>query len=797
MDRLIYSFDDLTPDVRPLAGPKAAVLGLLHQKGCPVPDGFVVLPDAFSGERLSDDAWPAVTRAAQSLAGGHPSVAFAVRSSAAAEDSARASFAGEFESRLEVPAGDALRSAVEAVWGSRTSSRVQAYSQAHGLASGHCMAVIVQRMVGAELSGVLFTADPVAGSGAWLCGNFVTGLGERLVSGQADAHAFRIMRGSAEYAGPKSVARFARTLHDLALRVEAELGAPLDIEWATADGCVLLLQARPITTPLVCNPVTGERNDSLSGGCLWSSVNFGEAIPGVMTPLTASAIERGPVAELLSFDGRSAYGCIGGRPYLNISVLASLFRCLGRSRRQIAAMLDEMALTLPEDLEIPLLPLSAGAALDAVGRLLKAGWRQQRCLGRVARLLSESRDICADLRLAIDAAETQAELGRLWRDRVEPRLGEVWLAMLATASHHSRHAAAVRRELIALVGGEDADVLSASSGASAGGDLLASLGPAVGLARVRRGEMAPSDYLERYGHRGPDELELSAPRPAEGAGWLDRELARQAGDPDADDLLARQRQRCAAALTRLEQADRKRAPRIGRKLAELTRRAKTRESVRSEYVRMFGVWRAWALKVGAVTGAGDDVFFLTQDEVLRVLEGARDALAHVARRKATYERYRALPAYPPIIKGRFDPMAWAADAGRRSDRFDQEALPAPSPAGAIRGIPASAGRVEGVVRVLSSLDEADELKAGEILVTAKTNVGWTLLFPRAAAVVTDVGAPLSHAAIVARELGIPAVVGCGDATRRLRSGDRVRLDGSTGVVEIRESGDTIRISVGS
>ena len=105
----------------------------------------------------------------------------------------------------------------------------------------------------------------------------------------------------------------------------------------------------------------------------------------------------------------------------------------------------------------------------------------------------------------------------------------------------------------------------------------------------------------------------------------------------------------------------------------------------------------------------------------------------------------------------------------------------------ITGSPGSAGQVEGTVRVLANPEEGQHLKPGEILVTVQTDIAWTLLFPRAAAIVTDVGAPLSHAAIVARELGLPAVVGCGDATLRLKTGDRVRVDGGRGVVEILEA----------
>ncbi len=152
-------------------------------------------------------------------------------------------------------------------------------------------------------------------------------------------------------------------------------------------------------------------------------------------------------------------------------------------------------------------------------------------------------------------------------------------------------------------------------------------------------------------------------------------------------------------------------------------------------------------------------------------------------RRAAYQTYQALPPYPALIRGQFDPVRWAADPNRRTDYYDEQAVPA-RPEETVRGFPGAAGVVEGTARVLRTPEEAAGLGDGEILVTTVTNIGWTPIFPRAAAVVTDVGAPISHAAIVARELGIPAVVGCGNATMLLHSGDWVRVDGSNGTVEV-------------
>jgi phosphoenolpyruvate synthase/pyruvate phosphate dikinase len=149
-----------------------------------------------------------------------------------------------------------------------------------------------------------------------------------------------------------------------------------------------------------------------------------------------------------------------------------------------------------------------------------------------------------------------------------------------------------------------------------------------------------------------------------------------------------------------------------------------------------------------------------------------------------------LPPLPAWIKGRFDPFQWAADPHRRMDVFDDHeslSLATQDPDGIVKGHPGSAGRVEGVVRRINSPDEGELLGSGEILVTCTTNIGWTPLFPRAAAIVTDIGGSLSHAAIVAREIGIPAVVGCRTATMRLKTGDRVLVDGGRGTVEILET----------
>lgn len=338
-----------------------------------------------------------------------------------------------------------------------------------------------------------------------------------------------------------------------------------------------------------------------------------------------------------------------------------------------------------------------------------------------------------------------------------------------------------KRKLSDLVGEADANTLF--SGLSRQDDMLASLGPVVGISRVAQGKMSRAEYLEKYGHRGPQEAELSVPRPAEDPDWLDKQLAEYKKNPvDVDALLAKRRAEFEAAWQRLQARYPKQAPRLRRQIDQVGPAARMREAVRNEATRFLRVEREWALRAGELTGLGDDIFMLTIDEVLDLLSGNDAAIGYIPTRKEAYARYRALPPYPMIIRGRFDPFRWAADPQRRNDIYDAITAVPVFASNTIRGFAGAIGCVEGRVCVLGGPEQGDQLQPGEILVAVTTDIGWTPIFPRAAAVVTDVGAPLSHAAIVARELGIPAVVGCGSATTRLRTGQRIRVNGEAGEI---------------
>jgi phosphohistidine swiveling domain-containing protein len=531
------------------------------------------------------------------------------------------------------------------------------------------------------------------------------------------------------------------------------------------------------------DPATGAWNDSLTGDFMWSRNNFGEARPDVMSPFTYSISEK-VWSEISFLPGYHLSGNICGRYYANVSVSISMLMAMGKGIDAAVEQMRGLLGSVPEGLEIPTVPLPRSTMLLALPRMIKLGLRERGGAKKIPGFLATNAGRCQALRRRIQQTQAKADLIAFWHEEVMSWLVDgVWI--MGGSAQPLEASMKLRKELADLVGEADANALF--SNLSSEDEMLASLGPVVGVARVAQGKMSRAEYLGKYGHRGPQEAELSMPRPAEDPDWLDRQLAQCEEDPvDVDALLAKRSVEFEAAWQRLQKGYPKKARKLRRQIDKVGPAARMREAVRDEVTRFLWIEREWAVRAGGLTGLGDDIFLLTIDEVLALLSGDDAATVFIPARKETYARYRELPPYPMIIRGRFDPFQWAADPKRRNDIYDATSAAPVSTSDTISGIAGAAGRVEGRVRVLDGPEQGDQLQPGEILVAVTTNVGWTPLFPRAAAVVTDVGAPLSHAAIVARELGIPAVVGCGSATTRLRSGDRVHVDGERGVIEILE-----------
>ncbi|MEV5535730.1 PEP/pyruvate-binding domain-containing protein [Saccharopolyspora shandongensis] len=829
-----------------LVGGKGASLARLAGAGLPVPPGFDVTTVAYRDfaatgglqERILaavaevEPDRPETAQAASekiqqwfaespvpaeiadairaAYAGMGEDVAVAVRSSATAEDLPDMSFAGQQDTYLNIRGEAAVLDAVRRCWASLWTARAIDYRLRNQVADDEvALAVVVQELVPAEAAGVLFTRDPVTGAGEDVLVNAAWGLGESIVGGHVTPDTYAVSRDGQvreQAVGDKAVMTVrtaegtreepvpeqrrgvpvlspaqAGELAALGVRIEELYGSPMDVEWAARDGRFWVVQARPITG-LRDRPVE-TWNDSLGGDYLWTCANLGEAIPSVMTPCTWSLVEifMSETMALSRVGPHRLSGNIGGRFYLNLSLTFAVGNALGLGSLVRAA--SEQAFGhIPADVAVPVLPMSrwrvVRSALASALPFLRRVAAYQR---RLPELLAASPDRCATLHERIAAAGDAGELRALWRSDVEPLLRESSRMLAAGARLDGAGLVRIRPRLLKLVGEADANALL--TGLSVGGDALASLGPVVGLGELARGKSDRETFARSWGHRCPDEFEVSAPRPAEDPEWIDRQLAGLRSAADPAELLTRQARARDAAWARLRSRHPGKERRLRRRIAGAARAARGREAARSELIRAFWVLRAFVLRAGELTGCGEDLFFLPIEEVLAVLGGSREPLGAVADRRQTYRAYAALGPYPTLVRGHFDPVRWSTLPDRRMDVFDESAALAPV-SHSVRGFAGAAGVVEGTARVLTSVDEGDSLRPGEVLVTTVTNVGWTPLFPRAAAVVTDVGAPLSHAAIVARELGIPAVVGCGNATTRLRSGDRVRVDGAAGTVEV-------------
>jgi pyruvate,water dikinase len=779
----IYKFADLPVGKWSQAGGKGAALARFYQAGYPVPDGFVILPRAFSGDTLTPQAWEGVKGHLKRMRAAHPKIAFAVRSSALSEDSLQASFAGEFETVLDVHSDEMIHAAIHEVHRSRDSERVRAYNQAKKIKASHDMAVVVQQLIRADISGVLFTADPVSGERGVMIGNFVYGFGEELVSGESEPYTFTLAHPKGKYAGPADLKRHGVKLYRLARKLEDDLDNAQDIEWAIANGKLYLLQSRPITTLTEHNPTTGEWNTSLTGDYLWSNANLMEAVPDVMTPLTWSIWQIFHLQNAIPIQNYPLVGNIAGRPYGNISYGVSLYVALGQDVDKALKNIEETLGKVPQGMHVPLLPMSRWEVLVSIlpgiaSRLVK----YRGYVKKMPDFVENSPHECQVMKERIHQTGTNNGLITIWQDTLKPYFREITWMLRFSAKPAFEITRNLHNDLVKLVGEEDANALLSNLG---GGKALASLAPMAALEDVAQGSLSRNEYLRLYGHRSPHEMELSIPHPSEDPTWLEEQIVTFQQSPyDVDAMLAEQRLSYDAAWKRLQELYPDKVPSFEKRIEKASQAAQMREAVRSEFTRFAGVLRAFAIRAGMLTRLTDGVFFLSIEELLDVLAGDDSPTINIPSRRETHTRYCQLPHLPALINGRFDPIQWVKDPNRRSDYYDAHESYIAEDSDILTGFPGAAGQVEGVVRRLDRVEDGDQLQHGEILVTTTTNVGWTPLFPRAGAVVTDVGAPLSHAAIVARELGIPAVVGCGNAKMRLCTGDRVRVDGGKGVVQI-------------
>lgn len=808
-------------------GGKAAALGALIRAGFAVPPGEVLPTRAFDHflqlHKLGSDATPADILGAtlpqdtaaelDALCHRLGSVPLAVRSSAVGEDAADASFAGQFDTVLNVEGPAALKDAVLRCWASAFSDRVRTYTSHLGQSGPPAMAVVIQRMIPAQVAGVVFTADPVTGDQGTIRLSAVRGTGERLVSGEASPDEWVI-----DLDGPRQITRLenaltaeqVRAIVEVACEVAWHFGTPQDIEWALVDGQIHVLQSRPITGL----PSKPELPIPASGAWMKDKVHYPELVtpfgasvylPTLEAGIARAAAEFGMLVEGVDqrYIGGEIYGRpapVGGKegappPWWLIAILARVVppmrARMKAARRAIrAGLLDDLPRRWEQEwrdeyrseaegfLAQDLAALDDAALRAHLDSAIELLWRGQRLhfrlfLPYVVRL-HELMATCQQL-LGWDLLETLDLVAGLSDASSEPS------RELGNLAHAVRESAAARK----VIERPDAEVRLR----------LAEADPAVAEAF--------DAYMMRYGQRSTG-YDPGAPtlaeRPAVLAGLLHDALA--AGDP-LDGA-------AQAARRRTEAEERANTALVGRTERERNRFAEVLQGARATYGlredNIFwtdnmpcGLIRRALVEIGTrlasrgTLASPQDAAFLHIDEVRAALDGALEAdVQHrVSARRAEHDWVLDhpgpailgdTPAPPPDMRG------LPTEARRVNAAFTwlmglEYAPPAERDAGVIGGIGASAGRYTGTVRIIRSEAEFERLQPGDVLVCPITTPTWSVLFQSAGALVTDGGSILSHAAIVAREHDIPAVVGTERATHDLVDGQRVTVDGTRGTVE--------------
>jgi len=766
---------------------------------------------------------------------------FAVRSSATHEDQEGASAAGMHSTLLNLVRDEEVLDGLKMCWSSVFQPRVLSYLRALGEDVTVSIGVVIQAMVPAEISGVLFTCNPLTGDAGEIVINAAYGLGSSVVDGRVTPDTYRVDKSTGQLRDRVLGGKAHKTvladgggvrdepvpaklreeaaledhhllaLNDLANRVEEHFGGSRDVEWGIVGQQVFVLQARPIVAPHTRGKRSSRRDRPIIDRrkIVWTNANVGEALPGVATPFTWSVL-----SQFSDLGFRRAFGALGcsvprdaelvgdfrGRIYLNLSELAAIFSQipwihpstlvrLGGGR--YASELDEVIGQRSSTGFLLRLP-------QTVSRYVRENFRLE------ARVAAFEQYFAAE-RARLESVDPRLlepnGLDRMMGD-VEHLLDETGSIML-TAYANLLAAVLALMTILRMFARDDEDGLYR--------DLLSGLKdvesarPGFALwqiARLARNEPetarllkeaklstlrisklpegpardALERFVEEFGHRGVREAEIAEPRWSEDPtlmfAALRSHLTRELDLEAREGMLAKTRERAEESVHRAVPFPMR--PAVRHLLRIVRKFTRMRERLRDNVVEVLSMYRTVALEASRriesrEPEAGPDAaFFLSVAELRRVLHDDNERVAiRVQRRRLEYDRNRALPDPPTTFVG-FPPDD--CDAGPRARRFE--------------GLAASGGVAEGRARVLRSPSQAAELSPGEILVVAAADTGWAPLFLAASGVVTELGGPLSHAAIILREYAVPAVVNVSNATRALEDGDLLRIDGDAGTVEI-------------
>ncbi|WP_020667545.1 PEP/pyruvate-binding domain-containing protein [Amycolatopsis nigrescens] len=805
----IVSLDDEAAADTARAGAKAAVLARMRRAGFRVPDGVVVLADVLRAQLgssapsaeellaapLAPELRQAIVAAGRTLTG-----PLAVRSSGIDEDGAQASHAGQYDTVLDVDGDDELVDAVRTCWASGLSATVRSYRNSVGREGDSPLAVLVQDMVRADAAGVAFTANPVTGARDEILVSAVPGLGEKLVSGEVTPDEW-VVRGeradnTADHHGALS-AEQVKEIAALAERVAEEFGGPSDLEWAVAGDELFLLQVRPITAladpepepvPILIDPPEG----------FW--VKESTHAPAPLLPMTQEFVQDNNDALLNSY---TEFGLlagmrlkiIGGWHYQSMvpagpSAPSQIERCITASRTDhlgtvLSDWYDEQRDSFLRRIErLRSADLPALSTEDLVGQLTDA-----RELHRDAAIVH--------FRLVGAVVIALGELAVLLTEELKWPNEQVF-ELFAGLSPESTNPANQLRGLVEIAEKR--------------------LDGAYDLTSVRAlletdAEFAATmeTYQREYGSRALH-YELATPalgeRPDLILSLVRDQLARGAAPEVSPAEVADQAtiREAAAARARAAIEDSAELQRFEHLLARAQKAYPVRED--NEYATVsapYALLRWAALEAGRrLVDLGrldkpEHVFFAEVKEVLAALTRETDLRGIVERRRGEHRwalqnpgpaSYGVPPGPPPAMDGLPVEVRSVVSALRWSMLNAVGAPVADNEAGqsTVRGLPGSAGSYTGTVRVVLDEHEFHKIQVGDVLVCPSTSPVWSVVFPNIGALVTDTGGALSHAAIIAREYGIPATLATGNGTETLVDGSTVTVDGTAGTVEIHSVG---------
>lgn len=870
MDSQVVAFQAIDSSTPMLVGAKAAnVAALTRIVGINVPDGFCISTEAFNNliqttpalaelldqaslltlndhhqiRELSTSIRQCIvsitippelhTAISHMLAKFGPTTAFAIRSSATAEDSPTASFAGQHDTYLNIIGEAAILKHIKLCWASLFTERAIIYRIQQGLDQRNpALAVIIQTMILAQVAGIMFTADPITANRTIVSIEASFGLGEALVSGRVNADSYRVQNGKqlATTIATKQLAIYPVAtggtreqlilaekqrqpalndaqivqLEQIGRTIERHFGQPQDIEWCLVNNTFYIVQSRPITT-LYPIPEAQDQNKHV-----YISVGHQQMMTDAMKPLGLSLWQLTAVRPMVHAGGRLFVDIVAdlASPARRMNIINALGTADPLLKDALLKLIErgDFIPALPDDSHSPA-PSNPNSGEDS----LEFQSQIEPDPTIVANLIKQSELALATLKqnIAMQSAATLCEfmlqdIQQLKQYLTNPQsFGVIMTAMNAAAWINQRMqqwlgeinvadtlSQSVPNNITSAMGLALLDVADAIRpypaiisylAATKNQDFLDELAQFEGGEAARKAIM---NYLETYGMRCTGEIDITRPRWSEKPATLIPMLLNNLKSFDAGASQQKFEHGRQAALDkeqelleRLQQLpDGKQKAAATKRVIDLLRNLiGYREYPKYHIVSRYFVYKQALQKVADelvqanVLHEPTDLDYLTFDELCTAINNNHLDYAQINRRKAAYRSYQQLK--PPRLM--------TSDGEIVTGSYQRDQLPT----GTLVGLPVSAGVIEGRARVILTI-EAAELEAGDILVTTFTDPSWTPLFVSIKGLVTEVGGLMTHGSVIAREYGLAAVVGVEQATKLIQDGQRIRVDGTAGYIEM-------------